>query len=146
VGVNREGYREILGVREGGKEDAAAWGKFLRHLKARGLQGVQLVTSDKCLGLVEAGGETFPEAMWQRCIVHFRRNVFTEVPTTKVKEVAAILKAIHAQEDREAALAKASLIADKLEGMKLWKAARVVREGVVETRAYMSFPREHWSR
>jgi putative transposase len=146
VGVNREGYREILGVMEGGKEDAAAWGKFLRHLKARGLQGVRLVTSDKCLGLVEAVGETFPEAMWQRCIVHFYRNVFTEVPSTKVKEVAAMLKAIHAQEDREAALAKARLIADKLEGMKLWKAARVVREGMVETLAYMSFPREHWSR
>jgi transposase-like protein len=146
VGVNADGYREILGVMEGGKEDAGAWRRFLRHLKERGLCGVQLVTSDKCLGLVEALGEVFPEAQWQRCIVHFYRNVFTEVPTTKVKEVAAMLKAIHAQEDRAAALVKAASIADKLEGMKLGKAARLVRDGVGETLSYMSFPREHWVR
>jgi transposase-like protein len=146
VGVNADGYREILGVMEGGKEDTASWKKFVSHLKARGLKGVQLVTSDKCLGLVEAVGETFPEAMWQRCIVHFYRNVFTEVPTTKVKEVAAMLKAIHAQEDRAAALAKGVVIADKLEGMRLFKAARVLREGIAETLSYMSFPREHWTR
>src|SRR4051812_33850475 len=90
VGVNADGYREILGVMEGGKENTAAWRKFLRQLKERGLTGVQLVTSDKCLGLVEAVGETFPEAPWQRCIVHFYRNVFAEVPTTRVKEVAAM--------------------------------------------------------
>jgi transposase-like protein len=143
VGVNADGHREILGVLEGGKEDAEAWRRFLRHLKARGLKGVLLATSDKCLGLVEALGECFPEALWQRCVVHFYRNVFTEVPSTKVKEVAAMLKAIHAQEDREAALAKAELIADKLEGMKLWQAARVVRQGVAETLTYMAFPREH---
>jgi putative transposase len=146
VGVNAEGFREILGVMEGGKEDAEAWRKFLKHLKGRGLKGVQLMTSDKCLGLVEAVGETFPEAMWQRCIVHFYRNVFTEVPTAKVKEVAAMLKAIHGQEDRAAALVKAEVIVDKLEGMKLLKAARTVREGVAETLTYMSFPREHWVR
>jgi transposase-like protein len=146
VGVNAEGFREILGVMEGGKEDSEAWRKFLKHLKQRGLTGVLLVTSDKCLGLVEALGDTFHEAIWQRCIVHFYRNVFTEVPSTKVKEVAAMLKAIHAQEDREAALAKAKLIAEKLEGMKLHKAAKTLRDGVHETLSYMGFPREHWSR
>jgi transposase-like protein len=146
VGVNADGYREILGVMEGSKEDAASWKKFLTHLKGRGLKGIQLVTSDKCLGLVEAVGAAFPEALWQRCIVHFYRNVFTEVPTTKVKEVAAMLKAIHAQEDRAAALAKGVVIADKLEGMRLFKAARVLREGIAETLSYMSFPREHWVR
>jgi transposase-like protein len=146
VGVNADGYREILGVMEGGKEDAASWQKFVTHLKARGLKGVALVVSDKCLGLVEAVAESFPEARWQRCVVHFYRNIFTEVPTTKVKEVAAMLKAVHAQEDREAALTKAAAIADKLEGMKLWKAACLLREGVAETLAYMAFPREHWTR
>jgi len=146
VGVNADGYREILGVMEGGKEDADAWRKFLKHLKGRGLKGVLLVTSDKCLGLVEALGDTFPEALWQRCVVHFCRNVFTEVPSAKVKEVAAMLKAVHAQEDREAALAKAEVIAAKLEGMRLMKAARVLRGGVGETLSYMSFPREHWVR
>jgi putative transposase len=62
VGVNADGHREMLGVMEGGKEDAASWLAFVRHLKARGLQGVRLITSDKCLGLVEAVGECFPEA------------------------------------------------------------------------------------
>jgi transposase-like protein len=146
VGVNADGHREILGVMEGGKEDAEAWRTFLRHLKTRGLKGVPLVTSDKYLELVEAVGETFPEAPWQRCVVHFYRNVFTAVLTTKVKEVAAMLKAIHAQEDRAAALAKAAAITEKLEGMKLSKAAAVVRSGVAETLTYMSFPREHWTR
>src|SRR5215470_11236944 len=95
---------------EGAKEDAESWRALLRQLKARGLRGVRLVISDKCLGLVEALGECFPEARWQRCVVHWYRNVFRLVPSGKVKEVAALLKAIHAQEDREAALAKAAQV------------------------------------
>jgi putative transposase len=146
IGVNADGHREILGVCEGGKEDAEGWRSFLRHLKARGLRGVRLVVSDKCLGLVEAVGECFPEAAWQRCVVHFYRNVFTAVPSGKVKEVAAMLKAIHAQEDREAARAKAAAVAEKLAGLRLTKAAEVLRSGVEETLAYMAFPREHWTR
>jgi transposase-like protein len=146
VGVGRDGHRAILGVMEGGKEDAEGWRGFLRHLKARGLYGVRLAVSDKCLGLVEALGECFPEARWQRCVVHFYRNVFTAVPTGKVKEVAAMLKAIHAQEDREAALVKADQVVEKLAGLRLAKAAELVRMGVGETLAYMAFPREHWTR
>jgi transposase-like protein len=68
------------------------------------------------------------------------------VPTGKVKEVVALLKAIHAQEDKEAALAKAAQVVAKLEGLRLGKAAEVVRAGVAETLAYMAFPREHWTR
>jgi transposase-like protein len=146
VGVTADGHREMLGVMEGGKEDAASWLAFVRHLKARGLSGVRLITSDKCLGLVEAVGACFPEAHWQRCVVHFYRNVFTVVPSGKVKEVAAMLKAIHAQEDKEAARAKAAAVVEKLEAMKLRQAAGVLREGVEETLTYMAFPREHWSR
>ena len=82
------------------KEDTESWRSFLRHLKQRGLQGVRLVISDKCLGLVEALGEFYPEAAWQRCMVHWYRNVLTWCRKGKVKEVAAMLKAIHAQEDR----------------------------------------------
>ena len=100
IGVRADGHREILGVCEGLKEDAESWRGFLRHLKQRGLRGVRLVTSDKSLGLVEALGEFFPDVAWQRCTVHFYRNVFTVVPRGKRKEVAAMLKAIHAQEDR----------------------------------------------
>jgi transposase-like protein len=146
IGVNADGFRDILGVAEGAKEDTESWRTFLRQLKARGLRGVRLVVSDKCLGLVEALGECFPEARWQRCVVHFYRNIFRLVPSGKVKEVAALLKAIHAQEDREAATAKAAQVVAKLEAMRLGKAAALVRESVAETLAYMSFPREHWTR
>ena len=144
VGVRSDGHREILGVCEGAKEDAESWRQFLRHLKGRGLKGVRLVVSDKCLGLVEALGEFYPDAAWQRCVVHFYRNVFTCVPAGKVKEVAAMLKAVHAQEDREAAEAKAAAVAEKLRGMKLGRAAEVLAAGVGGTLAYMASPREHW--
>jgi len=144
VGVREDGYREILGVMEGAKEDTESWRGFLRHLKQRGLRGPQLFISDKCLGLVESLAEFYPQAAWQRCAVHFYRNVFTVVPKGKVKEVAAMLKAIHAQEDRVAAREKAQAVVEKLEGMRLGKAAELVRAGIEETLAYMAFPREHW--
>jgi transposase-like protein len=144
VGVDRQGYRQVLGVCEGAKEDTQSWRQFLRHLKQRGLKGVRLLISDKCLGLVEALGEFYPEASWQRCVVHFYRNVFSVVPSGKVKQVAAMLKAIHAQEDRAAAEDKARQVIDKLEALKLGKAASIVREGIAETLSYYAFPREHW--
>jgi len=81
------------------------------------LPGVRLFISDKCMGLVESLAEYYLESLWQRCTVHFYRNVFTNVPTAKVKDVAAMLKAIHAQEDRQAALEKAQAVAEKLKAM-----------------------------
>ncbi len=146
VGVDQDGYRQVLGVCEGLKEDSESWRKFLRHLKERGLKGVRLVTSDKCLGLVEVLPEFYPEADWQRCVVHWYRNVGSEVPRHRMKEVMAMLKAIHAQEDREAAEKKAVDVVEKLRAMKLQKAAKVVEEGVSETLRYMAYPREHWTR
>jgi transposase-like protein len=146
LAVRADGQREIVGVVEGAKEDTESWRSFLRHLKQRGLQGVRLVISDKCLGLVEAMSEVFPEAAWQRCVVHWYRNVFTVVPRGRVKEVAAMLKAIHAQEDRPAAERKATEVVAKLEGLRLSKAAGIVSAGVAETLTYMAFPREHWTR
>jgi transposase-like protein len=146
IGVAGDGYREVLGIAEGGKEDKASWLGFLRHLKQRGLSGTRLFVSDACLGLVEALGEVFPEASWQRCVVHWYRNVFSIVPKGKVKEVAAMLKAIHAQEDHEAALKKGQDVAAKLEAMKLAKAAALVRDAVEQTLVYMRLPREHWTR
>lgn len=143
VGIGTDGYRAILGVGEGPKEDAESWRQFLTHLKGRGLTGVQLIVSDKCLGLVEAAAEFYPEARWQRCVVHWYRNIFSDVPTTKVKEVAAMLKAIHAQEDAASAQAKATAVVEKLQSMKLKKAAEKVAESVVETLTYYRFPREH---
>jgi transposase-like protein len=77
-------------------------------------------------------------------VVHFYRNVWTAVPTGKVKEVAAMLKAIHAQEDKEAARKKAADVVEKLKAMKLAKASELVKEDIEETLHYMDFPREHW--
>ncbi len=144
VGVDADGFRQVLGVMEGMKEDKDSWTAFLRSLKERGLRGVKLFISDKCVGLVESLADFYPEASWQRCVVHFYRNVFTVVPRGKMKEVAAMLKAIHAQEDQASALAKASAVADKLEGQRLGQAAALVRAGIAETLSYMAYPREHW--
>jgi putative transposase len=144
IGVNEQGYREVLAAAEGSKEDKASWTAFLRHLKERGLAGVKLLVSDKCLGLIENLAEFYGEARWQRCVVHFYRNVWTAVPSGKVREVAAMLKAIHAQEDREAARQKADAVVVKLQQMKLAQAAQLVRDGVEETLSYYEFPPEHW--
>ncbi len=144
IGVNDQGYREILGVAEGSKEDESSWLEFLRWLKSRGLHGIRLAVSDKCLGLVEALGQVFPAADWQRCVVHWYRNVFRDVPREKLGKVATMLKAIHAQEDREAAEQKAEQVIAKLESMKLRKAAATVRAGYAETLTYMKYPPKHW--
>lgn len=144
VGVNSEGFREVLGVAEGPKEDKSGWDKFLRHLKDRGLKGVRLIVSDKCMGLVDAAADHYPDADWQWCTVHFYRDTWNEVPSTKVKKVAAMLKAIHAQEDLEAARAKADDVVAKLLEMKLPKAAEQVRTTIEQTLTYMRYPREHW--
>src|SRR5262245_5324925 len=66
IGVNNEGYREILGICEGAKEDKAGWSTFLKHLKDRGLKGIRLITSDACIGLAESAAEFFPEALWAK--------------------------------------------------------------------------------
>ncbi len=144
IGVNAEGLREVVGVQEGAREDHDSWYNFLKALKERGLAGTELFITDKCLGLVAAVAEVFPATKWQRCVVHWYRNVMAEVSRSKLKDVVAMLKAIHAQEDREAAQQKAQEVIKKLLAMKLAKAAQVVRDGVAETLAYMSFPREHW--
>jgi putative transposase len=92
IGVGADGHRQILGVAEGQKEDLEGWRGFLRHLKDRGLAGVQLIISDACLGLVEAAVHLFPDAQWQRCVVHFYRNVFSHV--SALMSVAARLRHI----------------------------------------------------
>lgn len=146
IAVTEDGYREILGIVEGAKEDKAGWSAFLKHLKERGLKGVELVISDACLGLVESVAEVYPDAQWQRCVVHWYRNAFSHVPTTKVREVSLMLKAIHAQEDRAAARAKATEVTAKLKAMRLKKVADWLEETVDETLTYYGFPDEHWRR
>jgi putative transposase len=143
IGVNQDGFRDVLGVAEGTKEDKASWQGFLRYLKGRGLDGVKLFIGDRCMGLVESLGEFYPQAQYQRCIVHFYRNVWSLVPATKVRTVASMLKAIHASEDRDAARVKVQQVVAKLKEMKLPAAAEHLQNGVEETFAYYSFPSEH---
>jgi transposase-like protein len=144
IGVDQDGYRRILGVTEGHKEDKAGWLEFLKYLKKRGLETIRLIVSDACLGLAEAAAEVYPESAWQRCVVHFYRNVFSHVPHTKVREVAAMLKAIHAQENKEAAQQKSDQVIEKLKTMKLPAAAQLLENSIQETLTYYDFPSEHW--
>ncbi len=144
VGVSADGYREILGAAEGAKEDKESWKKFMRHLKDRGLRGVKLFISDKCLGLVENLGDFYPKADWQRCVVHFYRDVMSATPHDKMPVVMPMLKAIHAQEDKSEARKKAKTVVEKLHSMKLSKAAGIVETGIEETLTYMRYPQSHW--
>jgi len=110
------------------------------------LKGVKLFISDKCLGLIESLPEFYPEAKWQRCVVHWYRNIFSATPRSQVREVASMLKAIHAQEDKEAARTKATQVTAKLKEKRLEKVARLIEEGLEETLTYMDFPEQHWTK
>lgn len=146
IGVNEEGCREIIGAAEGMKEDRESWRTFFVWLKERGLAGVRLIIGDKCLGMLESIPEVFPDAKYQRCTVHFYRNIFSATPRNKMKEVSMLLKAIHAQECKASAKEKAKQVADKLREMKLASAAKKVEDGIEETLTYMDFPSQHWTR
>ncbi len=126
--VNEDGYREVLGAAEGMKEDKASWLSSFQWLKGRGHNGIKLIIGDRCLGMLEAVGEVFPDAKYQRCVVHFYRNVFSVVPKSKVKQVAKMLKAIHAQESKKASRKKARL------SRKLCKPPEWCRIGAPERR------------
>lgn len=146
IGVDKDGYREIIGACEGIKEDKDSWKNFFVHLKERGLKGVRLVIGDKSLGMLESLEEVYPKAKYQRCTVHFYRNVFSATPRKLMREVSMMLKAIHAQEDRDSALKKAEDVVQKLKEMKLQTAAKKVAEGIEETLTYMRFPNQHWTK
>ncbi|PSL11114.1 mutator family transposase [Fusobacterium naviforme] len=90
IGVNQDGYREIIGAAEGMKEDRESWRNFFVHLKERGLTGVRLIIGDKCLGMLETIPEVFHGAKYQRCTVHFYRNVFTVTPRSRMSKVSKI--------------------------------------------------------
>ena len=146
IAVNEDGFLEVLGAAEGMKEDKASWVSFFQWLRGRGMDGVKLIVGDKCMGMLEAVGEVFPDAKYQRCTVHFYRNVFSVVPKSKVKIVAKMLKAIHAQESKKASREKAKAVVAELRAMKLKEAAKKVEDGIEETLTYCDFPSEHWTR
>ncbi len=128
------------------KEDKASWVSFFQWLRGRGLDGVKLIVGDKCPGMLEAVGGVFPEVKYQRCTVHFHRNVFSVTPRSKGKPVAKMFKAIHAQESKKASREKAKAVVEELCSMKLKEAAEKVEDGIEETLTYCGFPSEHWTR
>jgi Transposase, Mutator family len=105
---------------------------------------VRLIISDACIGLVEAAAQLFPEAQWQRRVVHFYRNLFTHVPNGKVADVARMLKAIHAQEDCHSAQDKLREVIAKLQALRLAKAAELLEAKAHETLTYFAFPSNYW--
>ena len=100
IGVNGDGYREVLGAADDLAESKKCWQDFLSWLKSRELRSVRAFTGDKAAGMVGSIAEVFPGAKYQRCIVHFYRNALAKVPKSKRSRVAAMLKAIHAMESR----------------------------------------------
>ncbi|MBW3078686.1 IS256 family transposase [Bifidobacterium simiiventris] len=145
IGVGADGRREVLAVAEGMKEDAESWREFITGMVARGLKGVRLVTGDRCAGLVAAVGELLPGARYQRCMVHFERNVLAKVNPGNRDWAADALKAVFSMENRDKALEKAESVAKEMDARKLREAAKCLREGVGETTTYLldDYPREH---
>ena len=128
VGVGMDGRRE-----------------FIKGMLARGLKGVRLVTGDRCAGLVAAVNELLPGARYQRCMVHFERNILAKVNPKNRDWAADALKAIFSMESRDKALEKAESVAKDMEARKLREAAKCLREGIGETTTYLldDYPREH---
>ena len=145
IGVSTEGRREAIAVDEGMREDAASRERFFRSVIERGLRGVGLVVGDRCAGLVSTVNSMLPNARYQRCMVHFMRNVLSKTPPSHREWASAALKAIFAQENRESAMAKAGTVAGEMEERKLKAAANRLREGVGETAACLlpGFPANH---
>lgn len=110
IGVSQSGFREIIGIAEGAKEDKEGWSHFLKYLKSRGLREAKLFIPDKCRGLVESLIEHFPDSCRPRCVVRFYCNVFSVVPRGKVREVAAMLKAIHVRKTERSPSKKQELL------------------------------------
>jgi putative transposase len=145
IGVSETGEREVLGWALGASEEQAFWQEFLRSLVGRGLRGVQLVVSDAHEGLKAAIAQTLAGASWQRCRVHFMRNLLAHIPQGDKSLVAATVRTIFAQPSREAARGQVDQVAHMLD--QHWpKAATLLRAAETDILAYMSFPREHWTR
>jgi putative transposase len=143
TGVNAEGYREILGIDVTSSEDGAGWLAFLRGLTARGLSGVQLVTSDDHAGLVNAIAAVLPGAAWQRCRTHYHRNLLTRVPKTAQPWVSTLVRTIFEQPDPASVRAQHAQVVAALEA-KLPAAAAHLDQARDDILAFTAFPREIW--
>ncbi len=143
VGVRDTGEREVLGFDLGPAEDGAFWLSFLRSLVARGLHGVQLVISDAHEGPRKAIGAALSGATWQRCTVHFIRNVLAQVPKSAQAMVAALIRTVFAQPDMDMARRQLRQVAETV-SKRFPRCAQLIEEAEEDVLAYMRFPREHW--
>ncbi len=142
--VNSEGRRECLGFDVITTEDGAGWTAFLRSLVARGLCGVALVTSDDHKGLKAAIEAVLPGAAWQRCRVHFSRNVLTRVPKSSQGMVATLVRTIFEQPDHDSVWAQHARVVDQLSG-RFDDAANMLADAAEDLLGFSTFPAEHWS-
>ena len=145
VGVDEQGERHLLGFDLGGSEDEAFWLAFLRSLVKRGLKRVQLVVSDAHEGLKKAISQVFTGASWQRCRVHFMRNILARIPHKDKKEVADAVRLVFEQPSRQSAEDQLRHLAEKMDPIYP-KAATLLLEAEADILAYKSFPKEHWRR
>lgn len=145
VAVTQEGERTVLGFDVGASEEEAFWLEFLRSLVKRGLKGVQLVISDAHEGLKTAVNTVFAGSSWQRCRVHFMRNVLAHIPKGDKAVVAAAVRTIFAQPNREAAGQQMRYVAETI--APHWpEAARLLLNAEEDVLAFMAFPKAHWTR
>jgi putative transposase len=142
IGVNKDGYREVLGLDVITQEDGAGWLSFLRSLKARGLSGVQLATSDDHQGLVEALAGVLG-ASWQRCRTHFARNLLTKVARSHQPMVATLVRSIFAQGSSAEVWAQHARVVEQLES-RFPEAASLLADAAHDVLAFTSFPQTHW--
>jgi len=145
TGVTRTGDREVLGCSVGDSEDGAFWLAFLRSLRARGLAGVQLVISDAHEGLVSAVEAVMIGAAWQRCRVHFMRNVLAKIPKANAEMVAAAIRTIFSQPDATHVHAQFDEITAMLEA-KFPVVATMLTDARADLLAFTSFPVSHWKK
>jgi putative transposase len=144
TGVNNEGRRESLGFDVITTEDGAGWTAFLRSLVARGLSGVALVTSDDHKGLKAAIAAVLPGATWQRCRVHFSRNLLTRVPKASQGMVATLVRTIFEQPDHDSVWDQHARVVDQLTS-RFADAATMLADAAEDLLAFSTFPAEHWS-
>ncbi len=143
TGISAEGAREVLGVDIGDSEDETFWTRFLRSLKDRGLTGVRLVISDAHPGLKAAITKCFSGTSWQRCRVHFARNLLARVPKGDQEMVAAAFRSIFAQDDPDKLAARYDEVTDAL-AERLPKAAELLADAKTDVLAFSAFPQAHW--
>jgi len=142
-GVRADGVREVLGMDVGLSEDVALWRSFFQSLVARGLHGVQLVTSDAHAGLKQAIAEVFVGAAWQRCRVHFMRNLLARVPKSAQAMVAAAVRTIFQQLDRPAAQRQLQEVCATLQS-QYPHAVTLLVEAEEQILTFYDFLAEHW--